>query len=277
MDVESKILDETIDLFLAEVSSQLVNQVVIDKSFEDIAPLIPTYVSDSALHQEDIEYFAKKLADHSLRTEPQLSQGHIERSVDSPIIFYKDEGNINFGSKFYKYGRLVTQVAVVMARADSNVHKEELNTIKQILWSIEGISSRERVFLLAKAKYLLVINRAYDERYQDYVRIALSKENTINKMESLSDAAKKNLLEIAKDIAIADGFLHHKELLFIKEMYRVIGLSVRSAKTDIEEHARKKFITLEQESHQVSDLFEGAAFEEIDDVLGDLLADFGDF
>lgn len=272
----TELVEEALDEYLTEIVNLLSSEVVIDRSFEDVTKLIPSYEDDSVLHQNDIVYLAKKIEIHKLRTEPKLSYGLIERAADGPLIFYKDQGEINFNSNFYKFARLVTQVAVIMARADKFIADEELNIIKNIIWKLEGISNRERVFLLAKAKYLLIIDTAYDESYRDYIRIALSKENTIKKMELLSNVAKKELLEIAKDIAIADGFLHQSELAFIKEIYRVMGLSVRSAQRDVEDHAKLKFINLKHQGQQISDLFEDEVYEEIEDVLGDLLSDFED-
>jgi len=271
---DNKLNEAALDEYLDEVVILLRSEIVVTRSFENVARLITSFEADSALHQNDIQFLSKKLQAHKLRTEPKLSVGFIERAIDAPLLFYKDEGEINFNSNFYKFARMVTQVAVIMARADNVIAEEELDAIEMLLWKVKGITNRERTFLLAKAKYLLIIDNAYDEQYRDYIRIALSKENTIQKMNLLSLAAKKELLEVAKDIAIADSFLHQSELAFIKELYRVMGLPVRSAKKDIEEHAKNKFINLEHESQQVSDMFEDEVFDEIEDLLGELLEDF---
>ncbi len=262
-----------LDEYLAEIARLLDSEIIIDRSFESVARLIPTYETDSVLHQNDIKFLAKRLGTHGLRTEPKLSSGFVERAVDAPLFFYKDLGEIDFNSKLYKFARLVTQVAVIMARADHVVVEEELNTIQRIIWKIKGISHGEKVFLLAKAKYLLVIGDAYDEKYRDYIRIALSKENALEKMRLLSNTGQREILNVAKDIAIADGFLCYGELKFIKDMYHMMELPLRRARKDIEEHAENQLISLKHEG-QEADMFGGEISDEVENVLGDLFEDF---
>lgn len=273
-------IEESLDSlndYLEGVFGELDSKPIVEKIFSELALKLPTYTSDGVLHHDDIEYLANAIDNMGLRTEPKLSHGYIERGIDAPIIFYLNKGDVNFDSMFYKYARLVVQVAVIMARADREVDSEEILSIETLIFKQKGVTNQEKMFLLAKAKYLLSIDGAYDEQYRDYVKIALSKQSTIKKIEELSDNAKLSLLEVAKEVAVADGYLDIKELKFIQEIYRLLGVHARKAKKDIEEFAKSRYITLESVTDKMAFSFDEETIDEIDDVIGDLLSDFDEF
>ena len=277
MDIVGVDTSDSLEDYIGAVSVELNTQKVVLKLFSDLSSKIPIYTGRDFLQKEELCFLAEKIEAANLCTMPKISQGNIERGIDSPLLFYPNLGEVNFDSQFYKYARLVVQISVVMARADNQVDISEAEEVERLIWRQKGIGEKERLFLLAKAKYFLAIEGAYDERYRDYVKIALSQKTTIKKMEELSDSAKRSLLEVAKEIAVADGYLDQKELNFIKDIYRIMGLSVRSAKKDVEDYAKARYINLDTASNKTIDLFENDIFEELDDVLGDLLSDFEDF
>ncbi len=272
--MDTDILQGVLNEYIKCIVDELNSVSIVEKSFGDLALKLPTYTADGVLHRDDIEYLARTIGGFGLSTEPKLSLGFIERGIDAPIIFYLDKGEVHFDSSSYKYARIVVQVAVIMARADKEVDSEEVNSIDTLIWKQKGITNQEKIFLQAKAKYLLAIDGAYDEQYRDYMKIALNKQSTIKKMEGLSESAILGLLEVAKEVAVADGHLDLKELGFIQDIYRVLGVHARKAKKDIESFAKSRYIDLEKESCKTGSLFDEQIFDEIDDVVGDLLADF---
>ncbi len=275
--MELEIISEGLEEYLQAVVTELSNSMVVVKKFDEIAIKLPSYMSDGVLHRKDIEELVKSIEFAGLSTEPKLSSGFIERGVDTPLILYLNEGVIDLTSSFYKHARLVVQVAVIMARADRDVDDEEIKSIEGLILKQKGINKHEQAALLAKAKYFLAVEGAYDEKYRDYVKLALSKESSINKMSNLSSSAKHSLLEVAKEVAIADGYLDRKELVFIQEIYRVLELPVRKAKKDIEDYAKARYVNLTTVDDKYKEYIDENVLVEIDDVLGELLSDFDGF
>jgi tellurite resistance protein len=272
--MQSKLSNKNLTEYLNCIVDELNSKLVVERVFGEVALFLPTYTSDGVLHRDDIGYLVSFINKFGLRTEPKLSKGFIERGIGTPLIFYMEKGEINFNSQSFKYARIVVQVAVVMAKTDKEVDKKESKCIENIILNLKKITSQEKAFLLAKARYLLAIDSIHDEFYGDYVKIALNQQSTIKKLEGLSENAILKLLEVAKEIAVADGRLDYKELSFIQDIYRVLGIHARKAKKDIEEFAKSKYMLLKDTSVETID---NQIFDELDDIVGDLLLEFDEF
>ena len=94
----------------------------------------------------------------------------------------------------------------------------------------------------------------------------------MERIQELNPVTAGRLLTIAKDVAIADGFIHRSELIFLQDMYRVLGLPARSARSDLETYANEKFIDLK--SRGIVEYPTEDQLDEVDDLLGDLILDF---
>jgi tellurite resistance protein len=271
---EKQIIDQKLADFLTEVLTELESNATVEKIFDDLVNPNLLQTDNGVISKESVLVLSDTLNEYGLRSEPQLNLGYVKHNIYAPLIFYKNEGDINLSSVFYKFARLATRIAVIMILADGKVHKQELQAIEKLIWSMSGITNRDKVYLLAKARYLLIIDQASDESYLDYVKISLSRDSVMVRMADLSDGGKQHLLSCAKDIAISDGFLHNSELSFFKEIYRVLELPIRNVKKDLLEHANKKFMTLDTHSTFSDEVIDPAFIEEVDDILNELFSDF---
>lgn len=264
-----------IDGYLEMIQSKIEKEDVIELSFEDFTDYIPYYDGEFEVNKESISYLAKKLTEHYLDSEPRIRKGFVKRAIDTPILLYKGDGSLNCKSSIYRNGLLMVRIAVIMAKVDGQTADEEIKAIKKLIWDMGVLSLMEKRALYAKAIYLLSSGQKYDEHARDYVRAALDRETLIEKIPELSSGVANRILEISKEVAVADGFLERSELRFLQDIYSALGLSPRSAKPDLEKYAAEKYMDIK--SRDTRDIIPEKDLDEMDDILGDLLLDFDEF
>ena len=135
--LKEEFLSGSIDSFLESLVTILDKKLVACFPLKVLAGRIEGGASDGIIEGKSAQLLADKLSEYCLTSEPKIAQGFISRSVDSIVAIYKEEGDIDRGSYFYKYGRLLVQVSVIMARADSVIEDSEIERIKSLLWSVE--------------------------------------------------------------------------------------------------------------------------------------------
>lgn len=266
---------EKLDVYLQGLQEKLESLDVIELHFEDFTNYLPFYEGDFEIDKESISYLSKKFKENYLDSEPRIRSGIIKRAIDSPIILYKGDGSLSYKSPGYRNGLLMVRMAVIMSKVDGKIADDEITAIKKLIWDMSFLSLMEKRGLYAKAIYFISSGQKYDERARDYIRAALCRDTLIEKIPDLSSGSARRLIEIAKCIAVADGFLERSELSLLQDMYRALGLPVRSAKSDLEKCAADKYIQIK--SRDKKDLVSEKELDEMDDILGDLLLDFDDF
>ena len=269
--------DELLEL-LNKIQKWLEIHKFIELRFEDFTQHIPLHSGEEELSQESIKYLSNKLEEYHFESEPRIRQGFIKRKIYSPIFVYKKIGSIVSSSDNYKHGLLMVRIAVIMTKADGSIDDHERKSIENLIWDMGFLSETEKVSLFVKASYFMATDRIYDKQARQHIKIILNHDGFIEKLEDLNSSSQNTLLKVAKDIAIADGFLEKGELTLLQDMYRVMGLSARSAKTDLEKYAAKEYIDLKSKtSINNNEAISNSEFEEFDDVLGDLLIEFDVF
>lgn len=263
--------------FLIKIQKWLEIHKFIELRFEDFTKHIPIHSGEDDLSQESVKYLSNKLIEYHLESEPRIRQGFIKHKIYSPIFVYK-AGTIIPSSDNYKHGLLMVRVAVIMTKVDGSIDDIEIKSIEDLIWDMGFLSETEKLSLFVKASYFLATDRIYDKQERQHIKIILSHDGFIKKLADLNSSSQNTLLKVAQDIAIADGFLEKGELSLLQDMYRVMGLSARSAKTDLEKYAAKEYIDLKlKTSINNTEIISDTEFEEFDDVLGDLLMEFDDF
>ena len=268
-------LDSGLSAYLNQVGEQLKTDDLVKLSFEDLAAHIPYYNGEYELDKESISYLSSHFEKHFLDSEPRIRKGYVKHLIDSPIFIYKCDGSFDHHSNSYRHGFLMVRVAVVMSIIDGIIDSQELTQIRRMIWNMEFLSLTAKISLFAKANYFMAEGGELDAQEKDYKRMAISRSKLIERIPSLSEPTAKAFLKVAKDVAIADGFLDREELTFLQDIYRALGLSARGTKSDLKKYAETKHIDIEDLSS--NKLIPEAELDEFDNVLGDLLFDYDDF
>ena len=261
--------------YLKQIYEQLDSQDVVELRFDNFIEFLPSYNGEDEINKESIVYLSAQFQSHSLDSEPRIRQGFIKHELESPIFIYKSVGSFDPHSNGYRNGLLMVRVAAIMACIDSVIDEEEIIIIRNLIWDMNYLSMTEKNALYAKVKYLLAIDKEFDERARDYISIFLDRDRLIEKIPELSQPVSKALLQVAQDIALADGFLERGELRLLQDIYRALGLSAHSTRTDLEKYAAEQYIDIK--TRKSSSIMAEEELDEIYDVLGDMLMDFDDF
>ncbi|MBJ2138200.1 TerB family tellurite resistance protein [Paraglaciecola chathamensis] len=212
-----------------------------------------------------VQDFYTLLNESDLECLPKIVNGtvaNLEKSLVSvPLVIFKKSTPLNRQNSNVKYALLVGKIAAAMAKVDGNIDHEEIFQIREDIYKLSFLSDSEKYRVFIRSIYALQQN--------------LSKDTIINSFALLSDKAKKQALNIAKDIAIADHHINRHERLFLYEFYRLCDLPTNTVDRDLKEHARTKNVVLENNSSKnvtVTDLI-----IEMDDSFDQMLSEFASF
>lgn len=260
---------------LVGLAEQLESNEVIKLYFEDFAKLIPSYRGDFELDSEAIRYLSEHFQKFSIESEPRVRRGIFKRQISSPIYIYKSLEEIDHLSLSYKHGLLVVRMAALMALVDRNVEESEVHTIRAMIWEMQFLSSCEKRALYAKAKYIIDAGNELGSHGIKHKKLLLNRNAIIERLSQLSISASTVILDVAKEVAIADNKLEQSETNLLRELYRALGMNVRSVNKDLQEYAKSKNVVIKNQTK--NGLITESQIEEIEDVLGELLLDFEDF
>jgi len=263
-----------INRLLENVLERLKDEQVVRHQFADLAAVIPEADDSYELEPSTVRFISESLTSHELDSEPRIRRGLVKRALDSPIIMYKSDGLKSSDSNAYKNALLLVRMAVLMAKVDGQASEEELETIKALIWNLGYLVPSQKCALYAKAMYLMDSGQKYDVRARDYVRLVLNRESIVSSLENISPTAANTMIEVAKAIAIADGFVDRSELVLLQDLYKVQGKSARSTKADLDRYAREQFVEIKQRDE--STFVSNDELHEAEDILGDILLDFDD-
>jgi len=263
--------------FLATKLSILGDNDLLKLKLGDFAKFLPEEESPDSISKEAVAFLAKLFESLGVQTEPRLRKGIVQRSFSNPIFLYRCSGDFDHSTQHFKQGLLMVRLAVITALSDGDAADDELEEIKKIIWGQNIFSLPEKKSLYAKASYLMLHDYEEDERGRDYRRKFLSKTSFLEKFAELEAFHALRMLELAKDIVIADHFLDRGELKLLQEMYKIVGLSARSTESDLLKYANEKHILLETFRAKISETSGDNDNDDFGDVLGELLAEFDDF
>ena len=120
------------------------------------------------------------------------------------------------------------------------------------------------------------------EKYSVFIRSVYAllqkstKEELIRQFAVLSPKAKKQVLTIAKDIAIADHYIDKNERLFLHEFYRLSDLPTNTIARDLRAHAKNHNVVLEV-NNKTENTEEPELIIELDDSFDQMLTEFENF
>lgn len=261
--------------YLDQVFERLEKKDFIKLRFENFIDYFPYYDGGEKIDKESIVFLSEQFEKQSLESEPRIRQGIMNHNIISPIFVYRNVGSCDYHSLSYRNAFLMVRMGVIMAKVDGVADDQEILKIKNLIWNMRNLSIMEKSSLYVKANYFIDAENETDGRTRNYIRIALNRDALIEKLPELSQSASNAILKVAKDIAIADGFLERGELRLLQDIYKCLGMSARSTKPDLERYAAEKYIGLQ--AQKKNDLMSKVELDEIDDLLGDLLLDFDGF
>ena len=260
---------------LKDIDTSLISERVIYCQLGDFVYFLPTNSSYAELEPSDIELLGECLSDYKIASFPKLSKGFSKRGVESPLILFRYGGEIDHKSGNYRYGLLIVQISVMFARIDGVIAEEEKDQINRIIKNLDFLSEIETTELIARAYYYLYGSEEMDgsPQVRDYMKVGLSRELSLKRIATLSEPARVKLVNIAKSVITSDQVIRPCEIDFLQDIYRVFDWSVRSARGDLEKFANDNYIQLRSPAGNT----DMKVIEEIDDVLGDIILDFGEF
>jgi len=261
--------DSALSKFIRTLDERLTKNDFLQMSFEDFIEFIPYYDGEYEIDGEAIEYLADYFGKLNIETEPRIRKGFTKRRIDSPILLYKCAGKFNHKTVSYRNGFLIVRMAVIMALSDGAASDVEMIKIRRIIWRLDFLTLAEKKALYVKANYFVLTKNGAEVKYR---RIAVDKVVFIEKLPEISPSISMMLVKVAKDIAIADGVIQQSELRLLKDMYKALDMSVRSAESDLKKYADDQFIEIR--SINKEELFHENQLDEVDDILGDLIMDF---
>tara|TARA_R110000765_G_scaffold323962_3_gene415597 strand:- start:1443 stop:2189 length:747 start_codon:yes stop_codon:yes gene_type:complete len=248
-------------MLIKEVISQVQNEGYYIGTWDTIDEALTIYIDTKA----GVHDFHTLLNESDLECFPKIVNGtvaNIEKSLVSiPLVIFKKSTPLNRQNNNIKYALLIGKIAAAMAKVDGSIDQEEIRQIRKDIYKLSFLSESEKYRVFIRSIYALQQNS--------------SKETIINSFALLSDKAKKQALNIAKDIAIADHYINRHERLFLYEFYRLCDLPTNTVDHDLKEHARTSNVALESnvtKSVTVSNLI-----IEMDDSFDQLLSEFASF
>ncbi len=248
---------------------------IVEVKLADLAASLSIYSDFGSLEGEEVSLISEYLDEHRLCCKPEFQSGFISRDLSSSIFVYRREGVVDKKSTNFRYASLLARVAIILARIDSEILDIEVTQILSFINTLTFLSHSERLELKATVLYALrPSGSTSSEIERDYVKVALKKELVLSQIEKLSEPAKLQLVEIAKQVIAADGIVRHQEVEFLKDIYRTIGWSARGAREDLKKYAKRNSIELNSEKNKTEKLEELYGTE---DVLGEIFSDFGEF
>lgn len=268
-------IESNLSIYLNQIQEKLEVDELVKLSFGDLATHIPIYNGEYVLDKESIAYLSSHFEKHFLDSEPRIRKGYIKHEIGSPIFLYKCDGSFEHDSNSYRHAFLMVRVAVIMSIIDGVIDNQELLQIRRMIWAMDYLPVTAKISLYAKANYFMTETSDLDSQEREYKRMVVNRSKIVERIPDLSEATAKSLLKVAKDIAVADGFLDREELTFLQDIYRALGLSARGTKSDLIKHATNKHITIEDLS--TNKFIPEVELDDFDNVLGDLLFDYDDF
>lgn len=268
-------LKNGIDELIKKVKLELEKKDLCSLQFDDFSDYFPDNFGSEYIKKSSLIYLAEVFGRSNLDSEPKIRSGNIERNRHSPIYIYLCDRSVSNYSQAYKHALLMLRVAIIMAVVDGSIEDNERDKLKSLIWGMKYLTLEEKRALNAKAHYLLSAEMYQEPKVREYMRLILSPSLLIEKLGNISDKSVKALLEIAMEVAVSDGRVEERELIFMKNIYRKLDMPVRSAKTDLKIFAKERFITLKD--HLIVDSQVEREIYEVDDILGDLFSDYDEF
>ncbi|MBE8232407.1 MAG: TerB family tellurite resistance protein [Endozoicomonadaceae bacterium] len=223
----------------------------IDFDFETTAGLIEF---NELLNNSDLECLPKIV---------NGSVANIEKSLNAiPIVIFNKGSRLKRNNSDIRYALLVGKIAAAMAKVDGEVNQEEIQQIRQDIYTLSFLSESEKYRVFIRSVYALHQKSSKEEIMQDFAL--------------LSTKAKKQALNIAKDIVIADHYINRNERLFLYEFYRLSDLPTNTVYRDLRTHAKNKNVVLESNDLRTKEA-EPDLVVELDDSFDQMLAEFENF
>ena len=183
----------------------------------------------------------------------------IDKSLiyDSIVVVHKKMPYLDKKDNNIKYALLLGRVAAAMARADGEVDDDEISKIKASIYDINSLTLEQKHLVYARTLYWLK-NHA-------------SSAGLIDSFEVLTDKAQEIVIDVAKAVAVANGYIENGEVKFMYQLYKGAYKSTKTLKKDIANYALKHNIYLMKNKPMEKFCID---IPELDDSLDVLLDEF---
>ena len=176
---------------------------------------------------------------------------------DSVLLIHKRLPYLDKKDNNVKYALLLGRVAAAMARADGEIDDDEISRIKASIYEIKSLTLDQKYLVYARTLYWLK-NHASSARL-------------IESFEVLTDKAQEVVIEVAKAVAVANGYIDSGEVKFMRQLYEAASMPTKTLKRDIEKYAQQHNVYLVKK--RPIETFE-IEVPELDDSLDVLLDEF---
>jgi len=176
---------------------------------------------------------------------------------DSVLVIHKKLPYLDKKDNNVKYALLLGRVAAAMARADGEIDDDEVSRIKTSIYEMKSLALDQKYLVYARTLYWLK-NHASSARL-------------IESFAGLTNKAQGVVIDVAKAVAVANGYIDSGEVNFMRQLYESASISTKTLKRDIELYAQKHGVYLVKK--RAIDTFE-LEVPELDDSLDVLLDEF---
>ncbi|HCH2708211.1 TPA: hypothetical protein NKT40_001058 [Vibrio parahaemolyticus] len=218
---------------------------------------------------EGLKQFSEALALNKIQMLPKIvssTKGYsvacVSKSLsDKTLIFSHPHHPIDKSKRHIKRALLTARIATTMAKVDGFIEQAEIDSLRIMIYSLAYLSESD--------KYAIFIRGVY------FLQQGFRQDDLLNSFKKYEFFAQKEILEVAKTIAVSDGKIDSSEKFFLRHLYKACGLPTNSLASDLKLHAKKCGIEINsrrEQSQTVQDI-------DVDEysVLESLIDDFLEF
>lgn len=223
--------------YVMRLSGTAKSGVLINKKLYDFFEYLPDIYDDSGqfVCKEGIRAISELLDKFNLLSVPRMHLGYVSRRLDSTIIIFSKNDDVNYSSNYFKYGSLVVRVLVILAKSDGNVDSVEKEKISSLIQGFSFVNGTEINALKAKAICLIEEISLFKTDYYEYY---------INKIVDLGVKSQQVIIDLIKDVIVCDGYIDNSEIKFLRELYNALDIPTDNLRNDLTHYANTKKIKL---------------------------------
>ncbi|RAH95938.1 hypothetical protein DLJ53_33610 [Acuticoccus sediminis] len=144
--------------------------------------------------------------------EPDRRYGPVTLTPNGQTVLFKAPhgGPVDAERPQYNAARTMVDVSVLAAAADGDIHEAEFRSVRDEIWSFDGLAEAERIRLSAHAILLL--------------KDAPRQQAVMKRLAGLPKEEARRVTEAALSAVLADGHVDPSEIRFLEKLHKALGL-----------------------------------------------------
>ncbi len=246
--------------------SKLCNKNSIVLKVIEFEEIIHIENPNSILNKEFV-ILSELIRKYNYSIEPDIQYQNIKlKSTDSVVVFREDFNPTRLSSE-YKHASLLIKLGCLIASYDGVVDKKEVDELFRYI--------NKNIILPSYEIYRL---RAFLERM---LSTHLNFKMFLVKLRELNDFKKNEVIKIAKEMIVIDGFIDEREVSLLNHIYELFSdiqdlpIEKKNTKRDLKKYAKEHNINLNNNISQDDRNALPSYMLKDDSLIDELLDDFG--